>query len=297
MSRIAALSRRPPTSKRYTRYSGLITHAAIRTLYSLGVSQAEILRTLNLSRSPRVRNTLERAKRDFPSHPTGRACFAVQLQAFCALERRKEGGLSEEEGCIHTALRKVLRTDNEFLDGLRKLSVGLAMPQPPQSDCGCWSLIRSLLQYQPRNGLDDYWKCLDHSAVFPSSWAALRADVLRYTVDWCRANAVHDWPQNARVAIEWLLRKIDSQAATIIRQRFGIGNNSALKPAAIATLHRTTRWRVRKLETEGIRQLKRIAGNELLREIFLKPLSHSPQPITLSFLQELFDSKKFQQWE
>jgi hypothetical protein len=297
MSKIAALSRRSTTSALYRRPSRLVTDAAIRRLYSLGFSQTEILSTLNISRSPRVRNTLQQAKMDFAICPAGSARFTAQLQAFCALEGRKNGGLSEEEVRIHAALLKALGIDNEFFDGMRELALRLATPEPPESDRGCWSLISRLLQDQPRTVFDDYWQYLDRYGVFPDSWAALRADMLRYTVEWCRANAVHGWPQNARMAIEWLLEKIDPQAATIIRQRFGIGNYPALKCKEIGVLHKMTQWRVGKLEVNGEQQLKRVAGKEFLRKIFLKPLSRSPQHITAASLEDLFRGDRSNQSE
>jgi hypothetical protein len=279
------------------RSDGSVAHTVIRALYSLGFSQAEILRTLNISRSPRIRSTLKEARSDFTNRPTGRACFAAQLQAFCALESRKAVGLSKEKSLIHAALRKNLGIDNGFFDGLRELAVSLATPQPPDSDRGCWSLISRILQDQLRNVCDDYWKYLDHYGTVPSSLAALRADTLRYTVDWCRANAVHAWPHNARMAIECLLEKIDYQAAAIIRERFGIDNTRALSRKETGILYKMTQWRVGKLETKGVRQLKRVVEGEFVREIFLKPLSCAPQPVTPASLQHLIDRDRADQCE
>lgn len=268
---------------------------AIKTLYGLGISQAEIVRALDISRSPRVRAALKEARADFPTRPTGSARFAMQLQTFCALERRKDVHLSEEDCRVHSVLRAVLRIDSAFFEGLGQLALCLTMPQPPESDSGCWSLIRRVLQDQSRNSLHDYWRHLDRKGVYPKSPNTLRADMLRYLVEWCRLNIVHDWPQDGRMAIEWLLQKIDFQAAAIVRQRFGIYSGRALRHEEIAVLRGMSRWRSRKLEARGIRQLQYVGGKEFLQEIFLKPLVHLRHPITPAYLEELFDRQRADQ--
>lgn len=270
-----------------------VTQGVAKTLYGLGFSQSEILRLLKISRTPRLVRTLAAAKQEYPNRATGRAAFAPKLKAFCALRVAGSRKWSDEDRGVYAVLDNVLKIaeHDNFFGALKELASEVATLRAPATDKRYYQLIRATFQLRQK-GPEEYWKQLAEKEVLPNSYMALHEDMVIYVGAWCRAQVLYAWPEHGRRAIDGIIDTLNPRIATILRQRFGLGDNKPMLLEEVGFAHNATREHIRQIEAKGLRQLAAGPRGVLLGALFLTPLTSSRQLLTPEQVDKLVASMR-----
>lgn len=272
-----------------------VIQGVAKALYGLGFNQADILRSLEISRTPRLVRTLKEAKKEHPNRPTGKAMFVPRLKAFCALHAMTPRWRAEEERRIywvlHTAL-KIQRYD-DLLDNLKEFVVSTATPRSAVDTPFC-RLVRAVYWQELREEAPNYWEYLSKKDALPESHDVLRADLLGFMGDWCRSKTIYPWPEHGREVVERMLTAYETESniakrrVMVLRLRFGLTGEKPMLLEEVGNLHSMTRERVRQVEVSILMRLRSGPRGDLLRQVFFTPLSSLRQPLTTEQVDELF---------